>query len=357
MATKNVLQEAIADAKIIRETALINAKNALEEALTPKFKNMMSKKLNEMEDLNLDEEFNFDNDQHIPEKTPQSPNDSSFDFDNDNLDEELASILQELEESEDLDLDEAKDKVKDEDSKDKDKSKSKEDKPKEDKEKSKPKEEAEPSGDTKISSLTVDQFTDLIQTVVSQEMNSDGSGGETDNLDGMDDLGATDDLGKSKNFNDDEEIDMQELMSELDEMYSKPSNLQELKKTKLIANQYKSKSNEAMKVINVLRKEINEINLLNAKLLYVNKIFKAKNLNESQKLKVISTFDKALNVKEAKLIFETFNSSISYNNNLKKPSMIKENLGYASKPIGATKSQILEVNDQFARMQKLAGIN
>jgi len=40
-----LLQEAIADAKAVRETALANAKIALEEAFTPHLKSMLSKKL------------------------------------------------------------------------------------------------------------------------------------------------------------------------------------------------------------------------------------------------------------------------------------------------------------------------
>ena len=61
---------------------------------------------------------------------------------------------------------------------------------------------------------------------------------------------------------------------------------------------------EAMNVIATLRSELNEINLLNAKLLYANKIFKSKNLTESQKAKVLGAFDKATTVKEAKSLLK-----------------------------------------------------
>ena len=61
--------------------------------------------------------------------------------------------------------------------------------------------------------------------------------------------------------------------------------------------------------IGELRNELNEVNLLNAKLLYTNKIFKAKNLTESEKIKVLNTFDKAETVKEVKLVFETLTES------------------------------------------------
>ena len=68
---------------------------------------------------------------------------------------------------------------------------------------------------------------------------------------------------------------------------------------------------EAYATVETLRNELNEINLLNAKLLYTNKIFKSKNLSESQKVKVLEAFDKASTVKEAKLVFETVDASHS----------------------------------------------
>ena len=112
--------------------------------------------------------------------------------------------------------------------------------------------------------------------------------------------------------------------------------------------------NESLKSdLNEAVKETNATNLLNAKLLYTNKIFKAKNLNENQKVKVLSSFDKANTTKEAKLIYETLNEGLKV-----KKSTIKENLGRASKAttIPTTKKPIVESNEVFARMQKLAGI-
>ena len=110
---------------------------------------------------------------------------------------------------------------------------------------------------------------------------------------------------------------------------------------------------EAYSTINVFQNELNEINLLNAKLLYTNKIFKAKNLNESQKVKVLSSFDKAKNVGEVKMVFETLNEGIKV-----AKTTIKENLGSASKSTGTptVKKPIVESNEAFLRMQKLAGL-
>jgi hypothetical protein len=110
---------------------------------------------------------------------------------------------------------------------------------------------------------------------------------------------------------------------------------------------------ESYDTIKILKKELNEINLLNAKLLYTNKIFRSKNLTESQKVKVLGSFDNATTVKETKLVFETLNEGIK----VKKPS-VEKTLGRASKATNTptTKKPIVESNDAYLRMQKLAGL-
>jgi hypothetical protein len=110
---------------------------------------------------------------------------------------------------------------------------------------------------------------------------------------------------------------------------------------------------EALATIKSLRGDLNEINLLNAKLLFTNKIFKAKNLTESQKVTVLTSFDKATTVKEVKLVFETLNEGLKTKN-----SKVNENYGSASKGTGTTnaKQPIVESNDMVSRFQKLAGI-
>jgi len=112
---------------------------------------------------------------------------------------------------------------------------------------------------------------------------------------------------------------------------------------------------EALKAIKILKKELNEVNLLNSKLLYVNKIFRNKNLTESQKVKVLSAFDKATSVRETKIIYETLNEGLVSKTTTK--SSIKESLGMASKPAGvAPKQPIVESDQMVQRFQKLAGI-
>ena len=114
--------------------------------------------------------------------------------------------------------------------------------------------------------------------------------------------------------------------------------------------------NEALATVNNLKTQLQEVNLLNAKLLYVNKVFKSNNLSEGQKVNVIAAFDKAETVKEVKLVFETVSKNVAT-----KPAAIKEHRSFASKATGnaqttAPKEIISEVSEQVARWQKLAGI-
>ena len=113
--------------------------------------------------------------------------------------------------------------------------------------------------------------------------------------------------------------------------------------------------NEALEANKVLTEELNEVNLLNAKLLYTNRIFKSKNLTESQKVKVLSTFDKASTVNEVELVYETLNNT-TFKSSKKS---IKENLGSASRSVGTTKTTkpIIETNDAYKHMQELAFYN
>lgn len=114
---------------------------------------------------------------------------------------------------------------------------------------------------------------------------------------------------------------------------------------------------EEMDEIEELKKELQEVNLLNAKLLYTNKIFNSKTLNESQKLRVLKAFDKATSVKEAKVIYETLNEGMT--SKTVKTSMANEIKGSASKATGfisESKQPIVEVDPMVSRWQKLAGI-
>jgi hypothetical protein len=134
-------------------------------------------------------------------------------------------------------------------------------------------------------------------------------------------------------------------------------------------NSLKAELKESNKALSTIKSELNEVNLLNSKLLYVNRIFKANTLDDAQKLRVVETLDKATSIKEAKLIYETVKNTFTISTPKKKKTYskkpIRENFGMASKATGmsrtkkvAPKKAILRESDNMvARMQKLANIS
>ena len=118
----------------------------------------------------------------------------------------------------------------------------------------------------------------------------------------------------------------------------------------------KAELKEALQTLAKVKKDLSEVNLLNSKLLYTTKIFKNKTLNENQKIKVLTAFDKVTTVKEAKLIYETLNN---IETTPTKKNLRESIFGGSSRTIATTqtKAPIVEIDQQFARWQKLAGIN
>ena len=168
---------------------------------------------------------------------------------------------------------------------------------------------------------------------------------------------------------DDEEINLEEILKELEdesaELESDEESSEELAELKS-ANELQKENDEYRKVYKFLRGKLNEVNLLNAKLLYTNKLFKAHALNEDQKLKVVESFDLTKNVREAKLVYATLGESFrtqatTVKSAPKKAKTEKNPLteGIASKPIKSTKPSkkiLSEGNDLADRFKKLAGI-
>ena len=118
---------------------------------------------------------------------------------------------------------------------------------------------------------------------------------------------------------------------------------------------------EAISTIKELKSTINEVNLLNAKLLYTNKLFRSYDLNNDQKMKVVETLDRTGNVREVKLVFSTLAESFKINGTSKKQKSSKINESFASKAVASTapsKKVITESTNKMAdRFKKLANIN
>jgi len=377
MATnRDLLKEAIADAKSVKEVAIANAKLALEEAFTPFLKDQLSAKLQEMDD----EDVKKEEIEEVEEVTAEGKKkeDEVVKEDEVNLDELLAEL--ELDENARTDAEEEgyKDGMKDEkedleeDARTDAEEEGYKDGEKDEKEDMDDEEiDLEDMSEDDLKGFIEDVIKDMVAAgeiepgdeFVEDEVEVEDSI-EIEDVEDVDvDVEIDEDMKASKKNS--KEVD--EAKVELDEMSDpvmrkgdkekKDGKFEKESKPQIDAEEDRLK--EALAAVNELKAELNEVNLLNAKLLYTNKIFKAKNLNESKKVKVLKAFDKAVSVEQAKTIFETLNEGIT--STVTTPS-INESIkkGAASKASGlepkANKQPIIESNDVYNRMRTLAGL-
>lgn len=153
-------------------------------------------------------------------------------------------------------------------------------------------------------------------------------------------------------------VDLEEILREMEaDMKDDKEKVDEEKEED--EKEMKVELNEAYKVIKSLQKTINEVNLLNAKLLFANKLFRAHNMTNEQKVKVIETLDRTNSVREVKLVYSTLAENFKFSTNKSTKKSISE--GIASKVTKSTKpaqaKQVIAENTDFSdRFKKLAGI-
>ena len=411
---KDILKEAIADAKAVREVALANAKAALEEAFTPKLQSMLSARLSE----ELDEEVDEDVDENVYNEEDMEETYGNMEEEDmeetvgmekeekemeEDLDEEidLEEILSELEleegeeaneekveEAKDEDLDEAKHDDKDDvkEAKDEDLEEAKDDVEEEKLDEARPvykADQVQTDHVYKADYVTEDEEFDLdsllkeIESLeekedVDEEVNEGDFGEAKDDVDEISSalgVSTTGGLGSSG---------LQPQKGETIEDYEKrvkgkadrllnflKANPKAFAAAVAEEVDMSEELEETKAALETVRAELNEVNLLNSKLLYVNRIFKANTLDEAQKLRVVETIDKAESAKEAKLIYETikdtFNVAKSKKESFKnKTKSLKEGIGMASKAAGtstAPKQEVIsESSNMVNRFQKLANI-
>jgi hypothetical protein len=323
MTNRDLLADAIADAKAVKEVAIANAKAALEEAFTPHLKNMLTQKINEMDD-NSDQ----DDEKEVSEVETEGKDEeldldellSELELDDDSEESEVETIdvdSEDLDDSdEEIDLDEM--------------------------------------SEDELKTMIEDVIGDMVET---GELEAGGdpvemSDEETEEVED-EDVDVDVEVGEEEV----DEEELQEIGGVIDPGAEPKSFLKKKPDYTNLEENLKKDLKEAKKVIKYLRSEINEVNLLNSKLLYTNKIFKAKNLNENQKIKVLKAFDKAETVKEAKRIFEALNENLVAKST---KSNIRESMGAASKPAGMAprrkSTNIIPEDAMVNRFKQLAGI-
>jgi hypothetical protein len=343
--TKQILKDAIADAKAVRETALAQAKLALEEAFTPQLQSMLAAKLNEMEEEDEDKM------------------------------EEAKKAEDQMEETLDLEALLAEDSVEEakEEGEEEAEEKASEEAPE------KGEEKAGEEEDKDITEMSPEEVEEYIRQIAAEEFEKleAGQGEEIPGEEGGEEIDLDAELGAEAPAGE-EEINIDEMIDETEETVNEEEidendiNIDELlaefglSEEEEVEEGYgkdedddKSKMEEelaqALATIDELRSSIQEVNLLNAKLLYMNKVFKGTNLTESQKIDVVKTFDKAESAKEAKLVYESMITSFSKKAETK--SNIKESVGFASKAVGMitnSGAKVIETDAQYSRWDKLA---
>ena len=377
----NLLKEAIADAKAVRETALENAKAALEEAFTPRLQSMLSKKLKEDEFGDEEEgeegEYAEGEDEEKPidiepeDEGPESGDEGEAEIPSDEGGEEAyddgedvgdgedvagdVAVEPESEEEDGLDIEAI---VKELEAEEDGEFGDEEEGFGDEEEDGEVEETIELNGQ-KYSLVREEEDAEEDEEVTEETDQSSGvgSGGES----GYEEDDFDDDA-KPLSISEDEETEEDEEMDEIVDLSSLLNSLREddtdedEEPTEEVVNLQKELK-EHRKVIGFMRNKLNEVNLLNAKLLFTNKLFKTYNLNNKQKLHVVETFDRAKNSREIKLIYTTLAESFSGRTSGSPVAKINE--AFAGKKSGSTKPKrkvISEGSDLAKRFKKLAGI-
>ena len=341
MAKSDLLKEAIADAKAVKETALANAKIALQEAFAPRIKSMLENELmNELEDDDMmDDEMvsgdedemgmdDMDMDSEVADETPDMVG-VAVDFDNDgDYDLEGEIGMDDEEEMEDMFPAET--------------------------------DEMSPEMD-----MTADMTDDMgdddmdleeIIRELEEDLNSDAAEEEEEDVAGINAGMYSESTSSIEELIEAILAEEEEKVEDEDKVIGEMAHAKDEAKDEKMIDELK----EAYKTVTHLKNVINEVNLLNAKLLYTNKLFRNFELSESQKMKVIENFDRAANTREAKLVFSTLAESFQTRKAGKK--IVKESKSMASRPVATTApskqtTQVLtEGFEQANRWKKLAGL-
>ena len=409
-----LLKQAIADAEAVRQTAIANAKIALEETFTPQIKSMLAKRLRAeameaTEGAEKAKEEPFQDATHVtgggPEDTSTigtgdnkepSPaaNDSSdidqggegetdsstdwyddwseSDFDLDEVIKELEEDVKALSEAEEEEKEEEElDEAKHEGEEEKEEMKEGMEHGEEEKEEEKADEaypDENPEGGAHKPEIPAQSAHDDKPTAPAMNPMAKAEAAATDASDPHKravnpaeprmEMGMDMEKGHEEGEGE-EELDLEAIIRELEAQDAKDTEQKHAMATKMADLQ--KELAEYRKVVEVLRGKLNEVNLLNAKLLYTNKIFRKEGLTNEQKISILESFDRAVNVREVKMVYATLAEAMTVTAKTAKGRTSSSKVvteGLASKPTVSTapKKEILEENTVAKRLQQLAGI-
>ena len=334
----DILKEAIADAKAVRETALENAKMALEEAFTPQIKSMLSAKLKEEEDDEV-EEFGHDEkeegeheeggmreddeDEAEEGRHEEGEHEDEVPAEDAHVDAEEGEHVEEDDEDEveegNLDLEAIIKELESELTEDDDE------------------DDAEEGEEVEESTEAVEEEYEIDEAALTEEDDDE----DKDEVD--EELDKSSGIGKGDNKEDNTDVS---------------SGIGGGKKG-MKESSLEAELKEYKEAVHFLKDKLHEVNILNAKLLFTNKLFKSYSLDNNQKLKVVETFDRAQTTREIKLVYSTLAEQFGDNGPIVTKKSIKES---ASAAVGSTKpskesrkviSEEVQVADRF---RKLAGL-
>ena len=350
MANSKLLKEAIADAKAVRETAIANAKIALEEAFTPRLQSILSKKLQaevEGDDEEVNEEYSDGSEAPTEDASDIGTGDNKQPADDANDSSDLAKT------NPDTEVDSAEVGKEDENS-----------------EVISEEEEADVPGEetSKIEEEENDEDELDLEAIIKEledELQGEGEGESEEEApvaeEESEEEAPVAEEESEEDMHEEDEIDLDEILREMgygdDE--EKVEEAEEKEEDSNKVNELETELEEAYKVIKSLKSTINEVNLLNAKLLYTNKLFRSYDLTNEQKHKVVETLDRTGNVREVKLVFSTLAESLKMGGTSKKVKQTKLTESFASKPVASTapkKEIISESNALAERFKQLANI-
>jgi hypothetical protein len=366
MASSKLLKEAIADAKAVRETAIANAKIALEEAFTPRLQSILSKKLTaEMEGEEEEVEVNEDNDvsSELGGGDNKQPADkaNSAQTDLSGIAKQSGEPGSEGEETKVKDLTEGEDEESEEMG---------EEYSTEDDEETAPAMEGEDEmgeDELDLESIIRELEAQIAGEESEEEVPAEAPAMEGEEAPVEEPVAAEPTEAPAMEAEeapaDEEEIDLDEILREMgygdDE--AEEDKAEDAGEMKAEVAKLETELAEAIAVIKSLKGTINEVNLLNAKLLYANKLFRGYNLTNEQKVKVVENLDRTSTVREVKLVYATLSESMKFTGTERKVAQVKKNIteGTASKAQASTapaKEIIAESNELANRFKQLAGI-